>query len=76
MEPLSGMNGPLCHSGALWTESENTGELSHEGETEDTPWRHVGTAKVWATASGCLPSSLSLQEDPVFWHGYKEKGRG
>lgn len=53
MEPLSGMNGPLCHSGALQSEPENTGELSHEGETEDTPWRHVGTAKVWATASGC-----------------------
>lgn len=54
MEPLSGMNGPLCPLGALRREPENTGERSHEGETEDTPWRHVGTAKVWAAASGPL----------------------
>lgn len=42
------MNGPLCPLGALRREPENTGERSHEGETEDTPWRHVGTAKVLA----------------------------
>lgn len=53
------MNGPLCPLGALRREPENTGERSHEGETEDTPWRHVGTAKVWAAASGPLTPPLA-----------------
>lgn len=29
-------------------------ERSHEGEAEDTPWRHVGMAKVWAAAPWVL----------------------
>lgn len=57
MEPLSGMNGALCHFGAQWSKPENTSELSHEVSTEDTPWRQADMAKVWACATD------PLQED-------------
>lgn len=50
MEPLSGMNGPLCHFGARRSQPENPSELSHEVRTEDTPWRLADMAEEWAWA--------------------------
>lgn len=67
MEPLSGMNGPLCQCGAQWSKPENPSELSHEVRTEDTAWRQADTAKVW----GCATNTLL--KNCMYWHPWKDK---
>lgn len=51
MEPLSAMNGPLCHFDAELSKPENTSELSHEVRTWDLPWRRADMAEAWACAA-------------------------
>lgn len=67
MEPLSGMNGPLCQFGAEWGKPGNPSELSHEVRIEDTAWIQTDAAKVW----GCATNPL--QENCVYWHFGKDK---